>query len=225
MVLELAGKKTSSAISKANIAPDTLPIFSAESLRAIKIKSSDGIQYYTVNLLEYTCTCPAFEKDHAQALPQEFGRMCKHICFALEHEKLTSFLPPIAQAMVNERHGICAGKTAYDLNGNLIYVTRSNSAGWLNVFALPRKNSKKYSRFGYNINEARWAYGIAPKIDPTLLPPPLIQKTENRNFGNALFRVFRWIAFVVFKAILAVVMIVISFVIGILFSKGKSRHR
>jgi hypothetical protein len=171
MPLELRGgssRRTSSSSADSNCLPDVLPTFSSLSLQTIQVKSSDGKGYYSVDLLNYTCTCPSFVKDHAHAPPFSFGRMCKHICDALDREKLP--LPPIAQAMVREAHGVHPGRIATDINGNLIYITGINSTGWVNVFALPRKDGKSYSRYGYNIKEARWAYGQEPKIAASLLP-------------------------------------------------------
>jgi hypothetical protein len=211
--------------------PELLPILSDESLRAIQVKSSDGTQNYTVNLLDYTCTCPSFVQDHAQALPFTFGRMCKHICAALDRAKLRSSLPSIAQAMVREGHGIYPGRIAHDLNGNLIYITAANSAGWLNVFALPRRNGKTYSRFGYNINEARWAYGMRPKIDESLLPSGTVQTASpgmvanGRKWWHVLLSVLGWILKVVLTLIGAVVVMAVAVLAKLILSSGKSRHR
>src|SRR5215471_5433303 len=37
-----------------------LPEITDPAYSAIQVRSSDGVSFYTVNLLEYTCTCPSF---------------------------------------------------------------------------------------------------------------------------------------------------------------------
>ena len=46
-----------------------LPDLKDESLRSIRVKSSDGKRYYSVNLLDYTCTCPSFLEIQSKAPP------------------------------------------------------------------------------------------------------------------------------------------------------------
>jgi hypothetical protein len=242
MALELPGARSRRTSPPAPSLTDEsailLPILSDESLRAIQVKSSDGTQNYTVNLLDYTCTCPSFIEDHAQAPPFAFGRMCKHICAALNRAELRSSLPPIAQAMVRAGHGIYPGRIAHDLNGNFIYITGANSSGWLNIFALPRRNGKTFSRFGYSINEARWAYGLAPKIDKALLPAGMAQPAwpemaaEGRAWWQVLLSVLAWILKLIFKFIRGmlvvaggVLVIALAFTAKLIFSTGKSGHR
>ena len=71
--------------------------------------------------------------------------------------------------MVQEGFGIYTGRVDRDKNGNPIYITGVNGSGWLNVFALKRRDGKTYYRFGYNVNEERWAYGLRPQIDEEIL--------------------------------------------------------
>jgi hypothetical protein len=146
-----------------------LPEFSDESFRNLHVRSSEGAGYYTVNLIDYTCTCPSFVNDHSKASRCEFGRMCKHICKSLNNQQILPLLNPICRAMVKEGYGIYPGRFELDENGNTVYVTGVNSEGWLNVFALKRKDGKNYYRFGYNINERRWAYDEHPKVNEKIL--------------------------------------------------------
>jgi hypothetical protein len=142
-----------------------LPDLKDESLRSIRVKSSDGERYYTVDLLNYTCTCPSFLKIQSTAPMRDVGRLCKHICRSLSRRSILKLLSPICHAMVTEGHGIYPGRSGRDRRGNPIYITGVNSQGWLSVFALKRKDGKTYFRFGYNVTERRWSHGIKPNID------------------------------------------------------------
>lgn len=156
-----------------------LPIFSDDSLRAIEVKSSDWTKTYVVNLLDYTCTCPLCLEIHLGVPLRDFGRLCKHIIIALRERKLVAQLPPIARGIVEnglpyDAYGIYPGRFAEDLYGRPIYITGKNYDGWINVFALLRRNGVNYSRFGYNVNSRRWyfknlSYLYLPKIDESIL--------------------------------------------------------
>jgi len=150
------------------------------------VRSSKGTNYYTVSLIDYTCTCPSFTEDHAKAPPRNYGRMCKHICGLLNQRKFLPLLDPICLAMVTEGFGVCPGRMDRDMNGHPIYITGTNSSGWLNVFALKRVNGKKYYQFGYNVNENRWAYGNRPKIDEQLLAIAANEKTTPKSQGGRI---------------------------------------
>jgi hypothetical protein len=156
-----------------------LPIFTHESLKAIKV--SDWNTIYIVNLLDYTCNCPLCIEIHSGVPPRDFGRLCKHIIMALRGKHLVAQLPPIARGMVEYRYprafGVYPGRFANDLNGNQIYITGKNHDGWFNVFALKSRNGVNYYGFGYNANsKRRWCddergmlFGQPPKIDESIL--------------------------------------------------------
>jgi len=96
-----------------------LPALSDESLRSIQVQStSDRKESYTVNLIDYTCTCPAYSRFNKLAPEREVGRMCKHICKELARAEAQPLLSPICSAMVREGFGIYPGRLDSDLNGN-----------------------------------------------------------------------------------------------------------
>jgi hypothetical protein len=158
-----------------------LPVFSDDSLRAIEVKSSDWTKTYVVNLLDYTCTCPLCLEIHAGIPPRDFGRLCKHIIIALRGEKLVAQLPPIARGIVDhgypKAYGVYPGRFASDLNVNPIYITGKNFDGWINVYALARRNGVNYFRYGFNTKSKRWcrimtsgAYNwTKPQVDESIL--------------------------------------------------------
>jgi ankyrin repeat protein len=140
-----------------------LPVFYDESLRAIEIKSTDWTKTYIVNLLDYTCTCQLCLEIHSGVPARDFGRLCKHIIMALRGKNLVAQLPPIARGIVENGYpyaafGIYPGRFATDLNGNPIYITAPNYDGWLNVFALRRRDGVNYYRYGYNVKTGVWNY-------------------------------------------------------------------
>jgi hypothetical protein len=156
------------------VAPEStqlLPEIRDQSLSSIQVRSSDGESYYTVNLMDYTCSCPSFAEVHSKASPKDFGRLCKHICWCLNRPEVLPLLSPICLAMVREGFGINPGRLDRDNNGNPIYITGVNNKGWLNVFALKRRDGKTYYRFGYNVNEGRRAFGSKPRINEDILSP------------------------------------------------------
>lgn len=154
-----------------------LPIFTHESLKAIKVTHWNTI--YTVNLLDYICNCPLCIEIHSKVPVRDFGRLCKHIILALREKHLVAQLPPIARCMVGDPRAFAVypGRFATDPNGNTIYISGKNHDGWLNVYALKRPDGVNYYRFGYNANSKIWwcddergmDYWRSPKIDELIL--------------------------------------------------------
>jgi hypothetical protein len=81
-------------------------------------------------------------------------------------------LSPIGLAIVQEGFGVYPGRFNRDRNGNLIYITGVNNSGWINVYALKRKDGKTYYRFGYSVNEQKWAFGTSPALSEEILNSP-----------------------------------------------------
>jgi hypothetical protein len=131
--------------------------------------------------------------------------------------------------MVQEGYGIDAGRSDYDRNGNPIYITGVNSKGWLNVFALKRRDGKTYYRFGYNVNEGRWAYGARPKINEDILNPKRNVAYPTNTFAGLGWRFLGGSVAVIAKIMLfaaqAVVGILVAFLAGLLASGTKRRSR
>src|SRR5437867_1088304 len=207
-----------------------LPELKDESLRSIQVRSSDGQRFYTVNLLDYTCTCSSFSEVHAKAPRRDVGRLCKHVCASLNRPKILMLLNPICLAMVQEGFGIYPGRVERDDNGNPIYITGVNTQGWINVFALKRRNGKTYYRFGYNPTEGRWAYGQKPKISVETPHPSRSRESSPTSWRNApensqgqaaLTGIGRIILFLTE----GIIYIFVSILAGFLASGTKSRRR
>ena len=220
-----------------------LPNIADESLRSIQVRSSSGEGNYTVNLVDFTCTCPSFVEDHAMASARDAGRLCKHICHALNRPEILPHLHPICLAMVKEGFGIHPGRLDRDENGNLVYITGTNAKGWLDVFALKRRDGKTYYRFGYNLNEGRWAYGRSPKINEEILFPARNGVSVPRGSQAVGWRILRgvwsaigWLFYFLVRVIVPVAKVIfwvcsvvlagaLSFVLSVLLSGGKRTRR
>lgn len=158
-----------------------LPEFSDHVLRFVEVKSSDLTKTYIVDLLSYTCSCPLCVEIHAKVPKRDFGRLCKHIIIALREKNLVKHLPTIAKGIANNgypnAYGIIPGRFEKDLYGNAIYVTGENRDGWVNVYALARRDGVNYYRFGFHAKTRRWcrimpsgAYNWAkPPVDELIL--------------------------------------------------------
>ncbi|MGA3145360.1 MAG: SWIM zinc finger family protein [Verrucomicrobiota bacterium] len=202
-----------------------LPEITDESFRSTKVRSQDGTNHYTVNLIDYTCTCPSFLEVHSKAPPRDYGRICKHICAELNRHRDYLRLDPICRAIVQEGYGIYPGRFDRDKNGNLIYITGANSTGWLNVFALKRIDGKTYYRFGYNLKEGRWAYGSFPKIKEEILYPKSSSEFSKPISSGLGWRIFWGVINAVGKAVGVIPMVLFGLVVGLLSSGKKSRRR
>lgn len=215
--------------------PELLPQIREESLRSIQVRSSDGTRYYTVNLVDYTCTCPSFVEVHSKAPPRDFGRLCKHLCVSLNRAELRASLSPIGLAIVQEGFGIYPGRFDRDRNGNLIYITGLNNSGWVNVYALKRRDGGKYYRFGYNVNEQRWAFGAKPPINEELLSPkghvePFASSASASSGSgwrilSAILRGIGKVILVLAHVAIYAVGLLLAVVVGLLVSGGKPRRR
>jgi len=192
-----------------------LPEITDESLKAIQVRSSDGEHYYSVNLMDYTCTCPSFIQVHSAAPPRDVGRLCKHICWELKRPEILPRLDPICLAMVREGFGIYPGRLDRDNNGNPIYITGVNTQGWLNVFALKRRDGKTYYRFGYNVNEGRWAYGSRPKINEAILYPKGSGEFVASSSSGLGWQIFRAVLRGLGKILAVLAQVAIYILIGI----------
>lgn len=205
-----------------------LPEMTDESLRSIQARSSDGEHYYTVNLIDYTCTCPSFLEVHYKAPPRDFGRICKHICSALNRPEILPLLNPMCKAMVEEGFGVYPGRFGRDENGNIIYITGANTAGWINVFALKRRDGRKYYRFGYNLSEQRWAYGSSPKINDRILHPERnagFSPPSSSGLGWRILRGFCKGMWQILRLVVVTTGIIFTGVLADLFASGKKSRR
>ena len=104
-------------------------------------------------------------------------------------------LPPIARGIADngypEAFGVYPWRFGNDLNGNPIYVTGKNQDGWINVFALARRDGVNYFRYGFNVESKRWCRIMAsgaydrtkPPIDESILD--YAEQVSEQTSGSA----------------------------------------
>ena len=117
--------------------------------------------FYEVDLAGPSCTCPDWCTWRSHLPLGDLTRCCKHVLYVY------------AKIVRQESTGGCL--TAFIENGwpphpgarwhlgtigadKVLFCTPSKK-GWANVFA---KDGGSYARFGYNVEEGRWAYGLRP---------------------------------------------------------------
>jgi hypothetical protein len=133
--------------------------------------------------------------------------------------------------MVQEGYGIYPGRLDRDRNGNLVYVTGANSNGWVNVFALKRRDGKTYYRFGYNLNEQRWAYGTKPQVAEDSLFPRRNAVSPTKPPPGLGWRLLRGTVMVIGKIIVMSLQVIVGMLMAVLAGllapavKGRRRRR
>jgi len=166
---------------------EILPYFPAltdDAARRIPVVSSQGDATYYLDLCDYTCTCPDFQKRRSDQPPLGVLRACKHICRTLAESPRLASLNPLMRCIVEDcaQHGHGTDSGFFDSNekdGFAFYVTRPSEKGWLNVYA-PAKSqggekSVVFARYGFNVFDRRWSYGEAPR-NATLIKNFIFEK-------------------------------------------------
>lgn len=125
----------------------------------IKSHSRTGVSYH-VSLETVSCECPDFRGQRERLEPRHLGRCCKHVFDAFRcvpvktwpswlHAFLENSFPPHP----NQEWKIFKMRDSPVLLGLPV-------GDWANAFA---PAAEGYSRFGYNVSDHRWAYGIEPE--------------------------------------------------------------
>jgi len=147
----------------------TSPVVSEEprlpSLNArIQVPSSTelGVRY-DVDLSGPACNCPDWRGRRSRLPTGHLSRCCKHILDAYAQ---------LSRAPEAEDWLLCFIDTGWPANprtewklltidDDRILISTPANKGWANVFA---KEDATYTRFGYNVEEERWAYGSEPEF-------------------------------------------------------------
>ena len=131
-----------------------------------RVKSSSGDEEYEIDLSGPTCTCPDWV-DRRRKEPQGHpGRACKHIVRTLFDADMAQQASKPLQALLRNCHLRNAGTTPkeeytiVDSAGQILILSYAGGE-WVNVLV---PDGEEYERFGYNIDEERWAYGQPPKL-------------------------------------------------------------
>lgn len=126
---------------------------------AIESESEKG-RFYEVDLTGPSCTCPDWSEERRHLPQGQMGRCCKHVMRALSAVRPENGWPGWLAAFVGNAYPPKPSQTwgAFDLVGKPCLIS-SPHKGWVNVLS---PCSDGYSRFGYSVEERRWAYGERP---------------------------------------------------------------
>jgi hypothetical protein len=136
-------------------------------LRNIEVYSSDFERKYTIDLVDYTCTCPDWIKRRSLAPPETPFRICKHIATHLVVYKPKLQVP----AWVEAYWAIIITQSSDD-RGLPYWEENSAECGEKDgdayiISVYPEKYPwasicKGLSSYGFNLEEKRWARGEKP---------------------------------------------------------------
>ena len=154
-----------------------LPEFSATDIEEARLPNlrgkfrvpsqSEPGRFYEVDLSGPSCTCPDWRTWRSRLPIGDLTRCCKHVLDVyakLPRDRngdgwMLAFIENGWPAHPGaEWHLLAVG------SDKVLFCTASDK-GWANVFA---KEDSGYSRFGFNVDENRWAYGTEPRRGPTI---------------------------------------------------------
>lgn len=125
----------------------------------VKSHSEKGLKYQ-VDLSEPSCTCPDWMGGRSRIPVGHLTRCCKHVLDAYSQIEPESGWPGWLGAFFS------SGWPAHPHQNWFVIESRGGFAlissagkGWANVFV---EVDGSYDRFGYNVEERRWSYGVAP---------------------------------------------------------------
>lgn len=116
---------------------------------------------YMVDLSTTSCTCPDWRSRRDSLPHHHLSRCCKHVFDAVGHFEpcdgwpgwLGAFLDLSWPAHPNQDWMV------FRVGPSLVLASTAPS-GWANVYA---EEDSAYDRYGFNVLEDRWAYGIEPR--------------------------------------------------------------
>jgi hypothetical protein len=176
--------------------------------------------FYKVDLAGPSCSCPDWRGRRSRLPAGHLTRCCKHVFDAFA--QLPQGLPTAdwLEAFV-ELAWPAPPRTEWQLitiNSHQVLYSSASDKGWANCFA---KDGSGYERFGYNIEERRWAYGSQPKSAwaiseaivalgnkaPSHEPP---RNLSQANQIEASGRTARRFAFASLAVVLAIILVAVA---------------
>ncbi|MGZ4983228.1 MAG: hypothetical protein ACXWFY_03785 [Chthoniobacterales bacterium] len=117
---------------------------------------------FAVNLTGPKCSCPEWRGRRSHLPFGHLTRCCKHVFAAYAQLQRAPQADDWLLAYID--YGWPAHpRTDWDLltvEREKVLISNAANKGWANVFA---KEDEEYKRFGYNLEEHRWAYGSEPR--------------------------------------------------------------
>lgn len=152
-------------------ASGTLPELSETNLQDVRLPSLDGKfripsrsvpgRFYEVDLNGPTCSCPDWRAWRSRLPVGDFTRCCKHVLDVYAKLPRGEGVDEWLVAFVDNGWPAHPGAEWHLLTLGLdkvLFCTPSDK-GWANVYA---REGREYVRFGFNVDEDRWAYGSEP---------------------------------------------------------------
>jgi hypothetical protein len=128
-------------------------------LLQVKSHSEKGLKYQ-VNLSQPSCSCPDWVGSRKQVPTGHLTRCCKHVLDAYQQIEPALGWPGWLGAFFSLGWPPHPHQRWFVLeSGNSFALVSSAAKQWANVFV---EVDGSYDRFGYNVEESRWSYGVAP---------------------------------------------------------------
>ena len=124
--------------------------------------SSDLGAFYDVDLAGPSCTGPDWRARRSRLPQGHLTRCCKHVLDAYAQLSYEQEVEEWLHCFIDTGWP-ASPRTEWKLltvESDKVLVSSAANKGWANVFA---KDDHTYMRFGYNIEEERWAYGSEPE--------------------------------------------------------------
>ncbi|MGZ5503526.1 MAG: hypothetical protein ACXWGY_02600 [Chthoniobacterales bacterium] len=155
-----------------SVAEIELPIFSSGAAHGVSLPSlqarihvpswSELGKVYEVDLSGPKCNCPEWRGRRSHLPRGHLTRCCKHIFAAYAQLPRSPEVDDWLLAYID--HGWPPNPRAewelLTVEKEKVLISNAANKGWANVFA---KEDDEYKRFGYYIEEHRWAYGSEPR--------------------------------------------------------------
>ena len=126
--------------------------------QGVQVKSSSGTQYYTVDPTNLSCTCPDFTERRADFPRSDPRRLCKHLMKQIDEYSIFDLDTAHEVADVPAGRGFpMVDRHLTTINGERVtaHLPANRNRPWVNIYI-------GQERYGYNVDEERWAYGNNP---------------------------------------------------------------
>ena len=154
----ISSAKAFPEIAYRDVAEPRLPSLKFQT--KIPSRTNAGVSY-KVDLTGPSCTCPDWHGRRSRLPDGHLSRCCKHIFDAYAQLPETLTTADWLEAFL-ELAWPANPKTEWQLitiNSHPVLYSSASDKGWANCFA---KDGPSYDRYGYNVDERRWAYGAQP---------------------------------------------------------------
>lgn len=160
-----------------SVTDDPIPEFPVADIDDVRLPSLHGKfrvpsqseqgKFYEVDLSGPSCTCPDWRTWRSRLPVGDLTRCCKHVLHVYAKLARRGKTDGWLIAFIDNGWPAHPGAKWQLLtvgSDKVLFCTASDK-GWANVFA---KEAREYCRFGFNVDEGRWAYGIEPPSAATI---------------------------------------------------------